>query len=82
MPLEGFMIRNSTTHIVTWWFSGVNLAEPGQLLYIVCPDKTVVEDDNSQPVWVTPGTRLVEGDNDGYANVGPGMQLRKDNSSA
>lgn len=57
-------------------FVGVNLAEPGQLLYIVCPDKTVVEDDNSQPVWVTPGTRLIGGDNDGYADVGPGTKLK------
>lgn len=51
---------------------GVDLAQPGQLLCIVCPDKTVVEDDNSQPVWVTPGSKLLEGDEDGYAEAGKG----------
>ena len=64
----------------TWYYTllyvllpGVNIAQPGQLLYIVSPDKTVVEDDNSQPVWVVPGTRLLAGDKDGYANVGQGQ---------
>lgn len=52
---------------------GVELAQPGQLLCIVCPDKTVIEDDQtSQPVWLTPGSKLVSGDQDGYANVGRG----------
>lgn len=49
---------------------GIDIAQPGQLLYIVCPDKTVVEEDDQQPVWVVPGTRLLSGDADGYANVG------------
>lgn len=52
--------------------TGVSLAEPGQRLYIVRPDTTVVED-GSQPLYVTPGTRLLSGDSDGYANVGVGQ---------
>ena len=45
---------------------------PGQLLCVVCPDKSVVEDENMQPVWVAPGSKLLQSDKDGYTDVGRG----------